>query len=347
VSNLEGTGVSNLEAAGVSNLEGAGVSNLEAAGGRTEAAAVRNVEAAGATKREVAGGDSLAGCLIVDKPAGWTSHDVVARIRRLLGTRRVGHAGTLDPDATGVLVVGVGRATRLLRFATLLHKTYVGEIVLGVATSTLDASGEVTARAEMDHVTLDDVRMAALSLTGRLDQVPPMVSAVKVGGRRLHELARAGIEVERQPRPVEVLRFDVFDTGVPSVYRVLVECSSGTFVRVLAADLGERLGGVAHLRTLRRVAVGSFRDSEAVALDGVSPSCVLACAELVRDMPSVELTADELEAITHGRSVERAALKVAGDGPWALLDPYGDLVAIGEPRGSDKVRPAVVLAPAG
>ena len=320
----------------------------ETAGAPSEAAA----ETAGAPSEadgepRAADGDPLAGCLIVDKPAGWTSHDVVARIRRLLGTRRVGHAGTLDPDATGVLVIGVGRATRLLRFTTLLRKTYIGEVVLGVATSTLDASGEVTARADMAHVTAEEVRMAALSLTGRLEQGPPMVAAVRGGGRRLHELAREGIEVERQPRPVEVFRFDVFDTGLPSVYQILVECSSGTYVRVLAADLGERLGGVAHLRTLRRVAVGSFRDSEAIPLDAVSPTGVLPCAELVRDMPSVELAAGELDAITHGRSVERVTLKVAGDGPWALIGADGELVAIGEPRGSDKVRPAVVLAPAG
>jgi tRNA pseudouridine55 synthase len=289
----------------------------------------------------------LDGCLVVDKPAGWTSHDVVARIRRLLGTRRVGHAGTLDPDATGVLVIGIGRATRLLRFATMLKKTYVGEVVLGVATSTLDASGEVTARAEMGHVTPEEVRMAALSLTGRLEQVPPMVSAVKIGGRRLHELAREGVVVERPPRPVEVYRFDVFDSGLGSLYQVLVECSSGTYVRVLAADLGERLGGVAHLRTLRRVAVGSFRDSDAIALEDVSADCVLPCRELVRDMPSAEIAGDELAAVQHGRSVERSILKLAGDGPWALVGPDGELVAVGEPRGSDKVRPAVVLAPAG
>jgi tRNA pseudouridine55 synthase len=289
----------------------------------------------------------LDGCLVVDKPAGWTSHDVVARIRRLLGTKRVGHAGTLDPDATGVLVIGVGRATRLLRFTTMLPKIYVGEVVLGVATSTLDASGEVTARADMSHVTPEEVRMAALSLTGRLEQIPPMVSAVKIGGRRLHELAREGVEVERPPRPVEVFRFDVFDTGIPSVYQVLVECSSGTYVRVLAADLGERLGGVAHLRTLRRVAVGSFRDGEAVALDDISPASVLPCLELVRDMPSAEICGEALTAVRHGRSLERAALRLAGDGPWALVGPDHELVAVGEPRGSDKVRPAVVLAPAG
>ncbi|MGH9304324.1 MAG: tRNA pseudouridine(55) synthase TruB, partial [Acidimicrobiales bacterium] len=146
----------------------------------------------------------LDGGLIVDKPAGWTSHDVVARARRVLGTRRVGHGGTLDPDATGVLVLGVGRGTRLLRFASCLDKLYVGEVLLGTATTTLDASGEVTGRSDMSAVTLDDARRAALSLTGRLDQVPPMVSAVKIAGRRLHELARQGIEVDRPPRPVEV-----------------------------------------------------------------------------------------------------------------------------------------------
>jgi len=289
----------------------------------------------------------LDGCLVVDKPTAWTSHDVVARIRRLLGTKRVGHAGTLDPDATGVLVIGVGRATRLLRFTTMLPKTYVGEVVLGVATNTLDASGEVTGRADMGHLTAEEVRMAALSLTGRLEQVPPMVSAVKIGGRRLHELAREGVEVERPARPVEVFRFDVFDTGVPLVYQVLVECSSGTYVRVLAADLGERLGGVAHLRTLRRVAVGSFRDAEAVALDDVSPARLLPCLELVRDMPAAEISGDALDAVRHGRSLERAALGLAGEGPWALIGPGRELVAVGEPRGSDKVRPAVVLAPAG
>jgi tRNA pseudouridine55 synthase len=270
----------------------------------------------------------------------------VARARRLLGTKKVGHAGTLDPDATGVLVLGIGRATRLLRFATTLTKTYVGEIVLGVATSTLDASGEVTERRDMSDATLDGVRMAALSLTGRQEQIPPMVSAVKVGGRRLHELAREGVEVERAPRPVEVLRYDVFPTDSPLVYSVLVECSSGTYVRVLAADLGVRLGGVAHLRTLRRVAVGSFRDAEALSLEEVTPAAVRPSLELVRDMPATEITGEVLDAIGHGRFVERAKLQVAGDGPWALVGPDGRLVAVGELGRSDRVRPAVVLAPA-
>ena len=287
------------------------------------------------------------GYLVVDKPAGWTSHDVVARCRKLIGTRRVGHAGTLDPDATGVLVVGVGRATRLLRFATLLTKSYVGEIALGTATSTLDAAGEVTARADMSDVGIEDARRAAVSLTGRIEQVPPMVSALKHEGRRLHELARQGMEVERAPRSVEVTRFDLFETGEPDVLRALVDCSSGTYVRVLAADLGERLGGVAHLRALRRVAVGSFRDAEALGLDEVGPESVRPPAGLVRDLASAVLSPDAVTDVSQGKALERASLGLAGDGPFALLGPDGALVAVAEARGHDRIQPAVVLLAAG
>lgn len=287
------------------------------------------------------------GYLVIDKPAGWTSHDVVARTRRLVGTRRVGHAGTLDPDATGVLVLGIGRATRLLRFVTLLKKSYVGEVALGTATTTLDASGEVTARSDMSGIGIDDVRAAALGLTGRIEQVPPMVSALKHEGRRLHELAREGVEVARAPRPVEVTCFEVFETGESGVVRVLVECSSGTYVRVLAQDLGERLGGHAHLRSLRRLAVGSFTDAEAVALDDVAPEEIRPPAGLVRDLPSVGISGELLDAVTHGRVLDRATLGVAGDGPWALLDPGGRLVAVAEVSGQDRVHPAVVLEAAG
>ena len=286
------------------------------------------------------------GFLVVDKQAGWTSHDVVARCRRLLGTRKVGHAGTLDPDATGVLIVGVGRATRLLRFATALPKTYVGEIVLGVTTSTLDASGEVTGHFDMGKITFGDVRDAARSLTGRIEQVPPMVSAVKVGGRRLHELARAGVEVARTPRGVEVFRFEVFETGESDCYRVLVECSSGTYVRVLAADLGTRLGGGAHLRALRRVSIGSFADIEAIALEAVAPERVRPLEQLVRDLPGAVASPELARALGHGRIVERLGLGVVGDGPWAVLDQAGQLVAICEPAGLERVRPVVVVQPA-
>ena len=221
------------------------------------------------------GPDGPDGLAIVDKPAGWTSHDVVAKARGLLGTRKVGHSGTLDPDATGVLVLGVGRATRLLTFLSGLDKRYVGEVVLGTATSTLDASGEVTGTWDMDAVGIAAVRAAAAGLTGAIEQVPPMVSAKKVDGRRLHELARAGIEVERAAVPVRVDAFSVGEPVAPGVYPVDVTCSSGTYIRSLAADLGAALGGGAHLRALRRLSVGPYGIEEAVALEALAPERLL------------------------------------------------------------------------
>ena len=214
----------------------------------------------------------VTGLVVVDKEAGWTSHDVVARCRRIFGQRRVGHAGTLDPDATGVLLVGLGRATRLLRFLTALPKTYTTDIVLGTATSTLDASGEVLATYDMSHVTPAAVAAAAAGLTGEIEQVPPMVSAVKVGGRRLHELAREGVEVDRAARRVTVSRFDTApDPGRPGVYRAEVVCSSGTYIRVLADDLGRALGGGAHVANLRRTRIGSFGEADMRPLDAIGP----------------------------------------------------------------------------
>lgn len=286
------------------------------------------------------------GYLVVDKPAGCTSHDVVARCRRLVGVRRVGHGGTLDPDATGVLVVAVGRATRLLRYVTLAGKSYTGEVVLGTATTTLDSSGEVTAVVDMSGVGLEEVRAAALGLTGRLEQVPPMVSALKHEGRRLHELAREGVVVERAPRPVEVSRFDVSETEERSVYRIQVDCSSGTYVRVLAADLGERLGGVAHLRALRRVAVGSFHESEALELEHVSAERVMPPSGLVRDLASVVLDESAVAAVSHGKALDRVAAGAAGEGPWALIDSDGRLVAVAGSRGHDRLQPDVVMTAA-
>ena len=203
------------------------------------------------------------GLVLVDKAVGWTSHDVVAKCRGIFGQKRVGHAGTLDPPATGLLLVGLGRVTRLLRFVGTGPKRYVGEVVLGVETSTLDDTGDIVAMHDMGDVAIDDVRAAAATLTGAIRQVPPMVSAVKVGGRRLHAIARAGEEVERDARPVTVHRFDVDATGDSGVFRVVVECSGGTYVRALAADLGAALGGGAHLRGLRRTSIGSFEVADA------------------------------------------------------------------------------------
>lgn len=280
------------------------------------------------------------GLAVVDKPAGVTSHDVVAMIRRQLSERRVGHAGTLDPDATGVLLIGVGSATRLLRFLTVLGKTYTAEVVLGTETSTLDDSGEVTAVHDMSGVTSEEVRQAvAEHLIGPILQVPPMVSALKVGGRRLHELAREGIEVDRAPRPVTVHRFEVEPTDDPLVYRIEVVCSSGTYVRTLAADLGMLLGGGGHLRRLRRTASGSFDGSAAVSPERVSRETLLSPAEAMRDYPSVEV-----DETTEARVRNGAVLAAwEGIGPWAVHTRSGQLLAMYERVGETTAKPAVVL----
>lgn len=280
------------------------------------------------------------GIAVVDKAAGMTSHDVVARARRVLGTRKVGHSGTLDPDATGVLLLGVGPATRLLRFLTDLPKTYTTEIVLGVETDTLDDSGAVTATHDMGGVTIADIEAAAADLTGDIVQIPPMVSAVKVDGRRLHELAREGKEVERKPRPVTVHRFDIAATSDPLVWSATVECSSGTYVRTLAADLGTALGGGAHLRNLRRTRIGSFAEEEARPVDDVE---LLTPADGLRDYPEVTIDDDTAALVANGRVLGRAALGVTGDGPWRVLDGSGRLLAVYEPRGDAEAKPAVVL----
>ena len=284
------------------------------------------------------------GVAVVDKPAGWTSHDVVARCRKVFGQKRVGHAGTLDPGATGVLVVGLGTATRLLRFVTDLPKSYVGEVVLGVATTTLDDEGEETGRWDMAGVDLAAAEAAATRFVGDIVQVPPMVSAVKVGGRRLHDLARAGVEVDRAPRPVTVHRFDVAPTGEAGVLAVAVECSSGTYVRTLAADLGAALGGGAHLRRLRRTAVGPFSVDEAVPLDALGPEAVRPPAVAVAHLPSVTVDVDLAVDVGHGKVLDGERLGVDGDGPWAVLATAGALLAVYERHQDGRVKPSLVLS---
>lgn len=267
---------------------------------------------------------AVSGCVVIDKPAGCTSHDVVDQVRRALGTRKVGHAGTLDPDATGVLVLGVGAGTKLLQFVTGTDKSYVGEIAFGTETSTLDAGGEVVASHEM---TLEPsaVSAAAVAFTGAIEQVPPMVSAIKVDGRRLHELAREGKEVERKPRPVTVHRFDVTPTDDPLVYRAEVDCSSGTYIRTLAADLGRALGGGAHLRNLRRTAVGRFTLESARSVEDLELAPV---ADLLRGMPILEVDAETARRVSHGQQLGPAG----GPGYLAVTDQSGAVLAVYEAK---------------
>lgn len=276
----------------------------------------------------------VTGCVVVDKPAGVTSHDVVDMLRRSLGTRKVGHAGTLDPDATGVLVLGVGKGTKLLQFVTGADKTYTGEIVFGTATSTLDAAGEVTGTWEM-AITPGQVAEAAAELTGDIEQVPPMVSAVRIEGKRLHELAREGIEVERPARPVTVHRYDTAPTEDPLVYSLDVECSSGTYIRTLAADIGSALGGGAHLRNLRRPSVGPFTLADASPVD---EPVVLPLSEMLRGLARLDVDSNVADRVRVGQALGPSN----GQGRFAVVGPGDELLAVYEIREGVMV-PAKVL----
>jgi tRNA pseudouridine55 synthase len=282
------------------------------------------------------------GFAIVDKEPGWTSHDVVARARKLLNTRKVGHSGTLDPPATGMLILGVGRGTKLLRFITELPKTYVATFKLGIETSTLDAEGDVTATHEMGPISLDQVRESARAFEGPIEQIPPMVSAVKIDGKRLHELAREGIEIERPPRPVTIHELAVAETADPNVFEMTVTCSSGTYIRTLAADIGAALGGGAHVVTLRRTAIGAFGEAAAKPLEAIE---LISLAAGLTGRPTITVDGELLASVRHGKVLEADYLGAAGDGPWVILDGAGELLALYEAHRSTTVKPAVVVAP--
>ena len=264
------------------------------------------------------------GLCVVDKPAGVTSHDVVGMLRRRFHERQVGHAGTLDPDATGVLVIAVGMSTKLLRFIEKTEKRYTGEVVLGTETSTLDSSGDVTATYDMSAVTCDAARrVAAEHLTGDIMQIPPMVSAIRVDGKRLHELAREGIEIEREPRPVTISSLTVDAGPEPGVFTIDVTCTAGTYIRTLAADLGHLLGGGAHLRNLRRTAVGEFTLEEA---GGPDVCDLLPVETAVRSLTRVTIDDQTAALVGNGRVLPR----FEGAGPWALFAGDGVLLAVYE-----------------
>lgn len=281
------------------------------------------------------------GFAIVDKPRGWTSHDVVAKARGVFKTRKVGHSGTLDPDATGVLLLGIGKATRVLRFLDGVPKAYTGEIRFGSETDSLDSTGVTTKTYEMGVVDLEAARSAALALTGDILQVPPMVSAKKVGGKRLHELAREGIEIEREPVPVTVHSFELAATDDPMVLRCTVECSAGTYIRSLAADLGTALGGGAHLHGLRRTAIGSFTEEMAAPLEEAE---IRPAAEFVFDLGLIEVADDVALDVRFGRVFPAARIGATGEGPYPLVDASGELLAVYEPHRGETIKPAVVLA---
>ena len=278
------------------------------------------------------------GLAIIDKPAGVTSHDVVNQLRKILGERRIGHAGTLDPDATGVLLVGVGYVTRLMQFLSGMDKTYTAEVVFGTETNTLDSAGLVTATHDMPDLSIEKIREAATKLTGQIMQVPPMVSALRVDGRRLHELAREGVVVERKARPVTVYSYDIEPTPDPLVVRIEVRCSSGTYVRTLAADLGTLLGGGAHLRNLRRTSIGDFTENDALAPEQVK---LLEPITALRSMTKVVADEATATAIRNGRSLPAWP----GNSPWAVVNEQGALLAVYEADG-DAAKPSVVLAEA-
>jgi tRNA pseudouridine55 synthase len=281
------------------------------------------------------------GLVVVDKAPGMTSHDVVARVRRLAGTRKVGHAGTLDPMATGVLVLGVDRATRLLGHLMLTEKAYDATLRLGVATTTDDAEGEVVSTSPVGGVTEDDVRRALARFVGDIEQVPTAVSAIKVDGRRAYARVRAGEDVELPARPVTIHELVVHEVALPDV-RISVRCSSGTYIRAIARDLGAELGVGGHLTALRRTAVGSFDLKVARALEDLAEDfAVLPIADAARaSFVPVDLDEGQAADVRFGRALD---LSLPGGGPHALFAPDGAFLALYEQRGQQAKAVAVFV----
>ena len=288
------------------------------------------------------------GIVVVDKPAAMTSHDVVGRCRRIFSTRRVGHAGTLDPMATGVLVIGVERATKILGLLSATSKSYAATIRLGQTTSTEDAEGELRQSISAEHLTEEEIAAAVAGLRGDIEQVPSSVSAIKVGGRRAYQLVREGHNVELEVRAVRIDRFEVLAArrGADGVIDldVEVDCSSGTYIRALARDLGDALGVGGHLTSLRRTRVGRFGIDEARSLDDLaeSPRLNWTLDEACRLMfPRRDLTPEEVEATGNGRPLSPAGI----DGIYAASAADGRVIALLRDEGS-RTKSVVVIRPA-
>ncbi|EGD55725.1 tRNA pseudouridine(55) synthase TruB [Gordonia neofelifaecis] len=288
-----------------------------------------------------------AGLLVVDKAADMTSHDVVAKCRKAFNTRRVGHAGTLDPMATGVLVIGIERATKLLGLLSLTTKSYAATIRLGQSTSTDDAEGEVIESRDASGVGDEEIAAVVASLTGDIEQVPAKVSAIKVDGRRAHALVRTGAEFELQARPVTVHRFDVLDTRRDGEFidlDVEVDCSSGTYIRSLARDLGAALGVGGHLTVLRRTAVGPFtlEHSRTMADVDENPGLSLGIDDAAKlCFPHRAISDDEAESISQGRWLEPVGMK----GIYTVVDPSGQAIALVQEKGR-RASSVMVVRPA-
>ena len=304
------------------------------------------------------------GILVVDKPEGMTSHDVVDRVRRIFRTKRVGHTGTLDPDATGVLVLCLGQATRLAEYLSASAKHYRAEFAFGARTDTMDGSGAVIETRDTSALTQQDILEILPRYRGKILQTPPMVSARHHEGRRLYELAREGITVEREPRPIDIMALDLlsFVPGPLASASLEITCSTGTYIRVLAEDIGRDAGTGAYMKTLRRTWVGadsacaltladahSLDDLQRTADSGAADSALIPLANALRSMPQLRLTEEGLRRLRHGQSVPRcdSAVDVGSDAPAdclaAVLDDLGEVCAIVQ-CGVDSLRPVKVLA---
>jgi len=287
---------------------------------------------------------ATSGILLVDKPGGITSHGVVARTRKLAGTRKVGHAGTLDPMATGLLLLGLNSSTRLLTFVVGLDKEYFATIRLGASTSTDDAEGEVVASTDASSITAEQIEAGISPLRGDIEQVPSSVSAIKVDGKRAYALVREGETVELKSRRVTIAAFDVLDVrhdGTFTDVDVRVECSSGTYIRALARDLGETLGVGGHLTALRRTRIGPFSVLDAASLDDLDPATQLRTptSTAAALFPVYDASEQDVIDLVHGKRIAVPAL-VGAEGPIAAVSPTGALIGLFEMRG-DRAKPIV------
>ena len=281
------------------------------------------------------------GFIVVDKEPGWTSHDVVARARKKLNTRKVGHSGTLDPPATGILILGVGRATRLLKFITDLPKRYTATMVLGTETTTLDAEGEITNVQSNIGVSLENLQQVATQFVGAILQTPPMVSAVKGDGKRLYEIAREGREIERKPRSVHVHHISIEHTSEKDIYKIHVTCGSGTYIRSLVSDIAQAAGTIAHVGSLRRNSIGSFNDSDANTIEEIE---VIRMESGLRDYSQIVVNEEDAALIRVGNVFQKNHFDLQGiPEPWALTDEQGKLLAVYKLHKGGTIKPDVVI----